>query len=61
MHARQYYLFWGLVQLNEADSQRLAGQQSGYEIVTYYSWTDLVLTPFLFPLLTSSRTVTVHL
>jgi hypothetical protein len=58
---RQYYWMWGLLPINEADSQRLAGAQSGYEIVTKYSFVDILLAPVLFPFTVTTRTVLVKL
>ncbi len=57
---RQYYIFFGLLRLNEADSQRLTENATGYRVVTKYSFTDILLTPLLLPLTVTSRTVTVY-
>ncbi len=58
--ARQFYIFFGLFQIGEADSQRLAHDASGYEIVTSYSFVDILLQPILLPLTITSRTMTVN-
>ena len=57
---RQFYLLFGLIRVSEADSQRLTLESTGYEIVTEYSLTDMLLQPFLLPLTLTSRTVTVY-
>ena len=56
---RQYYLFFGLIQLNEVDSQRMTRDLSGYEVVTEFSFTDFLLSPLLLLTITT-RTVTVN-
>ena len=57
---RQFYLFWGLFRLNDVDPERLAGDSTSYRIRTETAFTDFLLAPLLYPLLTSSRTVTVY-
>lgn len=57
---RQYYVFFGLLRLNEADSQRLTDGMTSYEVVTKLAFTDMLLWPFLLPLTVTSRTVTVN-
>ena len=56
---RQYYIFFGLLQLNEVNVQRMAGDLSSYDIRTKFSLIDFVLSPVLLPLTVTSRTVTV--
>ncbi|MEY2980734.1 MAG: hypothetical protein RL562_961 [Planctomycetota bacterium] len=58
--ARQYWIFFGLLDLNEVDTQRLAGDLTSYRITTAWSFTDILLTPLLLPLTVTSRTVTVE-
>jgi hypothetical protein len=57
---RQYYLFFGLLRLNEVDTQRLSGNLTSYEIVTERSFSDFLVMPLLLPLTVTSRTVTVY-
>jgi hypothetical protein len=57
---RQYYLFFGLIRLNEADSQRLTHDAVSYEIVTEWSFVDILITTLLLPLTVTTRTVTVN-
>ncbi len=56
---RQYYIFFGLLRLNDVDSQRMTQDLTSYEITTEYSFTDLLLSPLLLPWTVTSRTVTV--
>lgn len=58
--ARQYYWLFGLVDFNEVDAQRLAGDLTSYSIETRFDWGDVLLFPFLLPLLATSRTVIVR-
>ena len=58
--ARQYYLFFGLVRLNEVDAQRLALGKTSFSVRTGFTFWDLVLAPFLLPFTMSSRGVTVQ-
>ena len=58
--ARQYYWLFGFIEVNEVDAQRIAGDLTSYTIETEYGFVDLLLTPFLLPLLSTSRTVTVR-
>ena len=57
--ARQYYLFFGLVQLNEVNVQRIVPDLVSYDIRSEFALTDLLLTPLLLPLTVTTRTVTV--
>ena len=57
--ARQWYILWGLVPLNEVDSQAMAGGASDYEIQTEYSFLDIVMNLFTSIVTVYSRTVTV--
>lgn len=58
--ARQLYLFFGLMTVNDVDVQRLTDNLTGYAIETEFSFIDLLLTPVLLPFTMTSRTVTVH-
>ena len=57
---RQYYFFWGLISINDADSQRMTVGLSSYIVDTRFSLIDLLLSPLLVPFLMTSRTVTVY-
>ena len=57
--ARQFYLLFGLVSLNEIDTQRMAPDLTSYTIETSYSFTDVLLSPLL-ALTITTRTVVVR-
>ena len=57
---RQYWIFFGLVEINEADSQRMTQDLPNYEIVTEFSFVDMLLCPILLPLTVTSRTIHVN-
>lgn len=57
--ARQWYILWGLVPLNDVDSQSLAGGAADYEIRTEQSFLDVVMNIFTSLVTVYSRTVTV--
>ena len=58
--ARQLYILFGLMRLNEVDSQRMAEDLTSYRIVTEWSFVDILLAPLLLPFTVTSRTVTVE-
>ncbi|MBI5852585.1 MAG: hypothetical protein HZB39_16350 [Planctomycetes bacterium] len=57
---RQFYLFFGLLRLNEVDSQRMTHDLRGYRITTEFAFIDLILAPLFLPLTVTTRTVTVE-
>ncbi len=57
---RQYYALFGLFQVNEVDTQRLAADLTSYTVDTRFGFVDLLLAPFLLPLTGTSRIVTVR-
>lgn len=57
---RQYYVLFGLLQVNEVDTQRFAPELTSYTIDTRFSFTDLVLSTLMLPLTVTTRTVTVR-
>ena len=57
--ARQFYLLFGLVTLNEVDTQRMASELTSYTVETSYSFTDMLLSPLL-ALTVTTRTVVVR-
>lgn len=59
VHARQWYIGFGLWRLNEVDTQRFAGESVSYDIVTKFSATDFLLSFVFLPLSVTSRTVTI--
>jgi hypothetical protein len=58
--ARQFYLFFGLVQVNEVDTQRMAPDLTSYTVDTRFGFVDVLFAPLLLPLTMTSRTVTVR-
>jgi hypothetical protein len=58
--ARQYYIFFGLMQLNEVNVQRMSSDLTSYSIDTRFAFSDLLFSPFLLPFTVTSRTVTVR-
>lgn len=57
---RQYYLLFGLVPINEVDSQRAAADLTSYTVETGFGLVDLLLSPVLLPLTVTSRSVVVR-
>ncbi len=57
---RQYYFLWGLVDLNEVDSQRFTDNAVSYDIVSEFGFADFVYSLLLGPLTVVSRTITVY-
>jgi hypothetical protein len=58
--ARQYYILFGLLQLNEVNVQRMTSDLTSYDIESEFSWVDFFLMPVFLPLTVTSRTVTVY-
>ena len=59
MEARQWYVLFGLVPLNEVNTQAMAGGANDYEIRTTQTVLDSIITSIT-SVLVSSRTVTVR-
>ncbi len=57
--ARQWYILYGLVPLNEVNTQEMAGNAKDYEIKTEQSFLDGLIMCFTGIVTVSSRTVTV--
>jgi predicted small secreted protein len=55
----QWYILWGLVPLNDANSQAMAGGATDYTIMTQMSPLDFVMNIFTGMVTVYSRTVTV--
>lgn len=58
--SRQYYLFFGLMTVNDISAQRMADGLTSYEIETSYGIWDFLLQPLILPLTLTTRTVTVR-
>ena len=58
--ARQWYIVWGLVPINEVDTNAMAAGATDYEITTLYSPIDFIIGVVAGSLTVSSRTVSVR-
>jgi hypothetical protein len=59
IEARQWYVLWGLIPINEVDSHAMAGGATNYEIRTEVTPIDFVIGMFVGVITVNSRTVTV--
>lgn len=57
--ARQWYVLWGLVLINEVDTQQMADGAADYTIKTEQSALDIIINIFTSSVSVVSRTVTV--
>lgn len=57
--ARQWYVLWGLVPINDVDSADMAGSATDYTIKTEQSALDVIINLFTSAITVNSRTVTV--
>lgn len=57
--ARQWYILWGLVPINEVDTNDMAGEATDYEIKTEYNPIDFLIGIPASWITVTSRTVTV--
>lgn len=57
--ARQWYVLWGLVPINEVDSADMAGDAADYTIKTEQNALDVIINIFTSYVTVVSRTVTV--
>lgn len=60
MEMRQWYVLFGLVPLNEVNTQAMAGEANDYEIKTEHTVLDFVINIFTGVVSVNSRTVTVR-
>jgi len=56
---RQWYVLWGLVPINNVDTNAVAGGATDYEIKTEQSALDVIINIFTSAITVYSRTVTV--
>lgn len=56
---RQWFALWGLVPLNDVDTNQMAGSETNYVIETKQSGLDIVMNIFTGSVSIYSRTVTV--
>ncbi len=59
MEARQWYVLWGLVPINEVDTSMMAAGAQDYTIKTQQSALDVIINIFTGLVTICSRTVTV--
>jgi len=57
--ARQWYVLWGLVPINEVDTQKMAEGATDYTIKTEHTALDVIINIFTTYVSVVSRTVTV--
>lgn len=57
--ARQWYVLFGLVPINDVDTKQLAGGSANYTVKTQQSFLDVVINIFTGAVTVYSRTVTV--
>ena len=58
--ARQWYVLWGIVPINEVDTNAMAEEATDYEITTSVTPLDFVINAVLGQISINSRTVTVQ-
>ena len=56
---RQWYAVWGLIPLNDVDTQELAGDVEDYEVKTETTFLDVLISIVTNVVTVNSRTVTV--
>lgn len=44
--ARQWFILWGLVELNDVDSKQMAGNATNYTVTTEFTFLDVVISFF---------------
>ncbi len=59
IESRQWYVLWGLVPINEIDTQAMAGEATDYNIITEVNVLDAVINTFVGSATIYCRTVTV--
>ena len=60
IESRQWYVLWGLVPINDVDTQVMAGEATDYEITTEVNLLDAILNTVLSEISIYCRTVTVR-
>lgn len=60
MEARQWYVLWGLVPINDVDTHAMAAGTTDYEITTETNLVDFVISAVLGQVTVTCRTVTVR-
>lgn len=60
IESRQWYVLWGMVPINEVDTQAMAGEATDYEIITEVNLLDAIINTVLSEVSIYCRTVTVR-
>ena len=60
VEARQWYVLWGLVPINDVDTQAMAGGATDYEITTQVTGIDFVISAVLSNISINCRSVAVE-
>ena len=60
IETRQWYVLFGLVPINEVDTNAMAGEATDYEITTELTAIDIIINLFTGVVSVGSRTVTVR-
>lgn len=60
MDARQWYVLWGLVPINDVDTNAMAGQSTDYEITTSVTVVDFIINAIGSYVTVNCRTVEVR-
>ena len=60
IESRQWYVLWGLVPINDIDTNTMAGEATDYEITTEHTVLDFVINVFTSVVTVNSRTVSVR-
>ena len=60
MMERQWYVLYGLVPINEVDTNAMAGEATDYEIMTQHTGLDVIINIFTGVISVNSRTVIVR-
>ena len=60
IESRQWYVLWGLVPINEVDTQAMAGEATDYEITTEVNLLDAIINAVANSVSIYCRTVTVR-
>ena len=59
IESRQWYVLWGLVPINEVDTQTMADEATDYNIITEVNLLDAIINAFVGSATIYCRTVTV--
>ena len=60
IESRQWYVLWGMVPINDVDTQAMAGEATDYEIITEVNLLDAIINTVLSEVSIYCRTVTVR-